>query len=69
MDRGAWQAAVHDVTKESDTTQQLNSSKAARQLQCSHYMRTCESTRLCRREEKESEQMNSTHAFFKQQIC
>ena len=26
MDRGAWQAAVHGVTKESDTTDQLNNS-------------------------------------------
>ena len=24
MDRGAWQATVHGVTKESDTTEQLN---------------------------------------------
>ena len=24
MDRGAWQATDHGVTKESDTTQQLN---------------------------------------------
>ena len=24
MDRGAWQAAVHDVTKESDVTKQLS---------------------------------------------
>ena len=26
MDRGAWQAVVHGVTKESDTTDQLNNS-------------------------------------------
>ena len=26
MDRGAWQAAVHGATKESDTTEQLNNS-------------------------------------------
>ena len=26
MDRGAWWAMVHGVTKESDTTEQLNSS-------------------------------------------
>ena len=24
MDRGAWQATVHEVAKESDTTEQLN---------------------------------------------
>ena len=28
MDRGAWQATVHGVTKESDTTKQLNSKAA-----------------------------------------
>ena len=28
MDRGAWQATVHGVTKESDTTKQLNSRAA-----------------------------------------
>ena len=27
MDRGAWQATVHGVTKESDMTQQLNNTK------------------------------------------
>ena len=27
MDRGAWQATVHGVTKESDTTELLNNSK------------------------------------------
>ena len=25
MDRGAWQGTVHEVTKESDTTERLNS--------------------------------------------
>ena len=29
MDRGAWQATVHGVTKESDTTEWLNSNNAA----------------------------------------
>ena len=27
MDRGAWQATVHGITKESDTTEQLNKQK------------------------------------------
>ena len=27
MDRGAWWAAVHRITKESDTTQRLNNNK------------------------------------------
>ena len=27
MDRGAWQATVHEVTKEVDTTKQLNNNK------------------------------------------
>ena len=27
MDRGAWQAKVHEVPKESDTTKQLNSNE------------------------------------------
>ena len=31
MDRGAWQAAVHGVTKEQDTTQQPNSNKGRNQ--------------------------------------
>ena len=29
MDRGAWQATVHGVTKESDTTEQLNKNNVA----------------------------------------
>ena len=28
MDRGAWQATVHGVTKESDMTEQLNTTTA-----------------------------------------
>ena len=27
MDRGAWQATVHGITKESDTTERLNKQK------------------------------------------
>ena len=27
MDRGSWQATVHGVTKESDTTEQLNNNE------------------------------------------
>ena len=29
MDRGAWQATVHEVTKESDMTSQLNNNPAS----------------------------------------
>ena len=32
MDRGAWQATVHGVTKGSDSTQPLNTNKAALHL-------------------------------------
>ena len=38
MDRGAWQATVHGVTKELDTTQQLNSSKEQPSMSSSHFL-------------------------------
>ena len=35
MDRGAWWATVHGVTRESDMTEQLNNNNKLYLLQCS----------------------------------
>ena len=37
MDRGAWQATVHGVTKESDMTEQLTLTPVSTEAECHHY--------------------------------
>ena len=45
MDRGAWQAIVHGVTKESDITEQLTLSLSKNPTAAKSHVRTCSGTK------------------------